>query len=99
MYRPLKFLHLTTFYPPYSFGGDAMFLYRLAHALGDAGHHVDVVHCIDSYRFLHRNEPEIMFTDHPNVTVYGLRSGYGWLSPLLTQQTGRAFFKRIRIRE
>ena len=41
MSRPLSFLHLTTFYPPYSFGGDAMYIYRLAHALGDGGHHVD----------------------------------------------------------
>ena len=37
MNRPLNFLHLTTFYPPYSFGGDAMYLYRLAHTLGDLG--------------------------------------------------------------
>jgi hypothetical protein len=29
MSRPLNFLHLTTFYPPYSFGGDAMYIYRL----------------------------------------------------------------------
>jgi hypothetical protein len=48
--RPLNFLHLTTFYPPYSFGGDAMYIYRLAHALGNAGHQVDVVHCIDALR-------------------------------------------------
>ena len=57
MGRPKKFLHLTTFYPPYSFGGDAVFLDRLCHALGDAGHHVDVVHCADSYRLLHPAPP------------------------------------------
>ena len=99
MSRPLNFLHLTTFYPPYSFGGDAMYLYRLSHALGDAGHHVDVIHCIDSYHLLHPAEPEITFTNHPNVTTHGLRSGYGWLSPLLTHQTGRPYLKRGRIRE
>jgi glycosyltransferase involved in cell wall biosynthesis len=99
MSRPLNFLHLTTFYPPYSFGGDAMYLYRLAHALGDAGHHVDVIHCIDAYHLLHPAEPEITFAAHPNVTTHGLRSGYGWLSPLLTQQTGRPGFKARRIRE
>jgi glycosyltransferase involved in cell wall biosynthesis len=98
MSRPLKFLHLTTFYPPYSFGGDAMHIYRLAHALGDAGHHVDVVHCIDSYHLLHPAEPEIKFADHPNVTTHGLRSGYGSLSPLLTQQSGRPYLKEKRIR-
>lgn len=99
MSRPLNFLHLTTFYPPYSFGGDAMYIYRLAHALGDAGHHVDVIHCIDSYHLLHAAEPEIKFADHPNVTVHGLRSGYKWLSPLLTQQTGLPYLKQGRIRE
>src|SRR5713226_9021968 len=31
--RPLKFCHLSTFYPPYSFGGDAMYLHRLVNAL------------------------------------------------------------------
>jgi glycosyltransferase involved in cell wall biosynthesis len=33
------------------------------------------------------------------VTRHELRSGYGWLSPLLTQQTGRPFFKRRRLQE
>ena len=99
MARPLKFLHLTTFYPPYSFGGDAMYLYRLAHALGYQGHCVDVVHCVDAYHLLHPGKPEIAFKDHPNVEVHSLRSGYGWLSPLLTQQTGGPFLKGRRIRE
>ncbi|HVF11317.1 MAG TPA: glycosyltransferase family 4 protein [Abditibacteriaceae bacterium] len=97
MNRPLNFLHLTTYYPPYSFGGDAIYIYRLAHALGDAGHHVDVIHCIDSYHLLHPAEPEIKVTDHPNVATHGLRSGYGWLSPLLTHQTGRSHLKQDNI--
>ncbi|MGE0887477.1 MAG: glycosyltransferase family 4 protein [Blastocatellales bacterium] len=99
MNRPLNFLHFTTFYPPYSFGGDAMYLYRLTHALGDADHKVDVIHCVDSYHLLHPAEPEIKFADHPNVTVHGLRSGFNWLSPLLTQQTGKPLLKSKRIKE
>jgi glycosyltransferase involved in cell wall biosynthesis len=99
MNRPMNFLHLTTFYPPYSFGGDAMYIYRLAHGLGDEGHHVDVIHCVDSYHLLHPGEPEVRFADHPNVTAYGLRSGLGWASPLLTQQTGRPLLKQKSIRE
>ena len=98
MTRPLNFLHLTTFYPPYSFGGDAMYIYRLSHALGDAGHQVDVAHCVDSYHLLHPAEPEIEFAEHPNVKRHELRSGYKWLSPLLTQQTGRAFLKLKQVR-
>lgn len=99
MSRPLNFLHLTTFYPPYSFGGDAMFVYRLCHALGDEGHHCDVIHCIDSYHVLHPSAPEGRFAEHPNVTTHGLRSGLGGLSPLLTQQTGRPLLKSKKIRE
>ena len=99
MSRPLNFLHLTTFYPPYSFGGDAIQLYRLSHALADQGHHVDVIHCVDSYHLLHPGEPPVEFAEHPNVVRHELRSGYGRLSPLLTQQTGRTLLKRRPIRE
>lgn len=98
MSRALNFLHVTTFYPPYSFGGDAMYIYRLAHGLGDLGHHVDVVHCIDSYHLLHPTEPEIKFADHPNVTTHGMRAGYGWLSPLITHQSGNPYLNSKRIR-
>ena len=97
MSRKLKFLHLTTFYPPYSFGGDAMFIYRLAHALGDAGHEVDIIHCIDSYHLQHPAEPPINFPGHPKVATHGLRSGFGWLSPLLTQQSGSPYLKQKQI--
>jgi glycosyltransferase involved in cell wall biosynthesis len=93
MTRPLNILHLSTFYPPYSFGGDAVYLHRLAHALGDDGHQVDVVHCLDSYHLLHPAEPTSTVAGHPNVHVHGLRSGLAWLSPLLTQQTGRPLLK------
>lgn len=93
----MNFLHLTTFYPPYSFGGDAMYIYRLTHALGEAGHHVDVIHCIDAYHLLHPAPPEIPFADHPNVHVHGLQTGYGTLSPLVTQQTGQPGLKRPAI--
>lgn len=93
MSRPLNFLHLTTFYPPYSFGGDAMYLYRLCHALGEMGHQVDVIHCVDSYHLLHPAPPPISFAEHPNVRRHELRSGLGALSPLLTQQTGYPLMK------
>jgi glycosyltransferase involved in cell wall biosynthesis len=95
--RPLNFLYLTTFYPPYSFGGDAMYIYRLAHALGDSGHAVDVVHCTDAYHLLHPGKPEIQFPSHPNVNVHSLSSPYGWLSPFVTQQTGYTGLKRRKI--
>ena len=97
MPEPLKFLHLTTFYPPYSFGGDAMYIYRLAHALGEMGHHVDVVHCVDSYHLLHPAPPPIAFAEHPNVHRHELRNGMKWVGPLLTHQTGSPWLKRKQI--
>lgn len=76
-----------------------MYVYRLAHALADAGHDVDVIHCVDSYHLLHPAAPEVEFDEHPNVRTHGLRSGYGWLSPLLTQQTGRPMLKQRAVQE
>lgn len=99
MSRPLRFCHLSIFYPPYSFGGDAMYLYRLANALGRRGHEVDVVHCADSYHVLEKRAPTKEFPNHPNVRLHTLRSPWGRLSPLLSQQTGGTWFKTRRIRE
>ena len=49
---PLRFCFPTTFYPPYSFGGDAVGVQRLARALVKRGHEVTVVHDKDAYRVL-----------------------------------------------
>jgi glycosyltransferase involved in cell wall biosynthesis len=96
--RPLRFLHINTFYPPYSFGGDAIYVSRLANALAEDGHLVDVIHCVDSYEMLAGKAPRaVQPPSHPNLTVYGLRSGYGSLSPILTQQTGVPYLKRARM--
>jgi glycosyltransferase involved in cell wall biosynthesis len=90
---------ITTFYPPYNFGGDGIFVHRLSNALARRGHRVEVIHCIDSYRLLAGQEPAGTYADHPNVNVHGLRSGLGFLSPLATQQTGFPLFTSARIRE
>jgi glycosyltransferase involved in cell wall biosynthesis len=98
MRRPLRFCMITTFYPPYNFGGDGVFVHRLSNELARRGHDVDVIHCTDSYRLLARREPDEPYDDHPNVTVHGLRSPFGFLSPLATQQTGSPVFKSKEIR-
>ncbi len=93
MDKPLKFCMVSTFYPPYNFGGDGMHIYRLSNELAKRGHSVDVFHCEDSFLLLNKSEPIAEFPNHPNVKVTGLRSGVGALSPLLTQQTAFPFFK------
>jgi glycosyltransferase involved in cell wall biosynthesis len=87
----------TTFYPPYSFGGDAVGIQRLSRALVNRGHHVTVVHDVDAYNALHRGPEPQPITDDAGVEVVGLRSGLGILSPLLTQQLGRPVLNAGRI--
>ena len=94
MNKPLKFCMVTTFYPPYSFGGDAMYIYRLSNELARRGHFVDVFHCEDSYTLLQKNGVRGDFPNHSNIKINKLKSRAGFLSPLLTQQTGVPFFKR-----
>ena len=89
---------ITTFYPPYNFGGDGVFVQRLSHELAQRGHQVDVIHCIDSYRLSEPRPPTVGHADHVNVTVHGLKSPFGFLSPLATQQTGYPFFKATAFR-
>lgn len=98
MKRSLRFCMITTFYPPYNFGGDGIFVRRLSHALAQRGHHVEVIHCCDAYRTLARREPDTGYDEPPNVIVHGLKSPVGLLSPLMTQQTGYPAFKAARIR-
>jgi glycosyltransferase involved in cell wall biosynthesis len=89
---------MTTFYPPYSFGGDAVYIHRLVNELARRGHEVDVVHCADAYRALAAGVPDAAVPHHANVQVHTLHSRLGLLSPLLTQQTGRAGLKGRAIR-
>ena len=90
---PLRFCMVTTFYPPYHFGGDAMYIYRLSHALARRGHTVDVLHDRDAYHLARSGEPSQRFDTHPNVRVFAMKSAFGALSPLLTQQTARPMLK------
>jgi glycosyltransferase involved in cell wall biosynthesis len=91
--RPVSFCMVTTFYPPYHFGGEALYLYRLANELARAGHRVTVVHCADSFDLLSTGEPRGDFPHHPNVTVHPLRTGFKGLSPLVTYLSGRPGLK------
>lgn len=50
--QKLRFCMFATFYPPYHFGGDGVYLYRLAGALAGRGHQVDVVHSRDAHRLV-----------------------------------------------
>ena len=92
---PLKILMFTTFYPPYSFGGDAVGVQRMAQALANRGHKITVVHDEDAYLSLGGQPSEDKAAD--GVTRIGLRSKNGIISNLLTQQLGRPVIHGKRI--
>ena len=95
---PLRICMVTTFYPPYHFGGDAMFVQRLSEALAERGHSVDVVHSVDAYQLQHPGEPEIAFQQHPRVRRHELRSRRPALAALAAHQLGTPSAYRAPLR-
>lgn len=97
----LRFLMLTTFYPPYNFGGDGIGIQRLSRGLVKRGHHVTVVHDADAYHLQNAGpEPDApLHDDDQGVEVIRLRSRAPMLSALLTQQLGRPVVNGRRIHE
>lgn len=93
----MRFCMVTTFYPPYHFGGDAIFVQTLARALISEGHHVEVVHCENAYRLRGREQAE-MQVEQDGVVVHRLRNPGGMLSPLITHQIGKPGVKALQLR-
>jgi glycosyltransferase involved in cell wall biosynthesis len=93
----MRFCMISIFYPPYSFGGDAIYLHRLCTQLVAAGHEVDVIHCADSFHMFTRKVDAEAFPPRPGITVHKLESGVGVLSPLLSHQTGLPVLTRRKI--
>ena len=98
--RPVRFLMVTTFYPPFSFGGDAISVRELSRALVRRGHEVTVVHDVDAYAALTDRAlpPYRMEEDDDGVRVLRLKSRWGMLSLLLVHQLGRPVFHSARLR-
>lgn len=94
----MKFCMVTTFYPPYHFGGDATYVRALAEGLVERGHEVTVVHCEDAYR-LQAGNTSVDQAGDSAVTVHRLKSRAGFLSPLVTQQLGVPGLKHARLRD
>ena len=84
----MRFCHISTFYPPYHFGGDAILTQSICEGLLRRGHDVTVVHSLDAYEFLGETAPALP-VDPPGLTRRALRSGFGALTPIVIQQTGR----------
>jgi glycosyltransferase involved in cell wall biosynthesis len=92
----LRFCFLTTFYPPYNFGGDGIGIQRFARGLVRRGHHVTVVHDEDAFASA-RGTPGAS-EEEDGIVRIGLKSRLGILSNVLTQQSGRPVVHGARIR-
>lgn len=93
----MRFCMISAFYPPESFGGDAIFIERLSRELLGRGHCVDVIYCADSYKALGgKAVPRAESVD--GLTIHRLQSGFGTLAPLAAHQTGRPLLHSRAVR-
>lgn len=90
----MRFCMVTTFYPPFHMGGDAIYVQALARALVREGHTVDVVHCEDAFKVVGGQSSAMPRAEEDGIVVHRLRHPLGLLSPLITQQTGHPGLKR-----
>lgn len=95
----MKFCMVTTFFGGHSFGGDAAYVDRLARALLRRGHEVHVIHCGDSFQAVRGAHPLRPYTPPEGLHVHRLESPLGRISPLVTQMTGKPFFKARALRD
>ena len=64
----MRFCMVTTFYPPYHFGGDGTYVRALSEALVKRGHEVTVVHCEDAYRLAAKDLNAVSTTSNKSFT-------------------------------
>ena len=93
----MRFCMVTTFYPPYHFGGDGTYVKALSEALVKRGHEVTVIHCEDAYRLKAIGAVDLP-EESSSVRVHRLKNRTGFLSPLITQQFGVPGLKAAELR-
>ena len=89
---------LSTFYPPYSYGGDAIGIERLVTALAKDGHEITVVHAIDAFGSPSKAKPA-QTAPADNVKIIGLKCPAPFISNLMTHQLGRPVIHHRRLQE
>jgi glycosyltransferase involved in cell wall biosynthesis len=88
----MRFGMVTTFYPPFSYGGDATYVRNLARALVEQGHDVDVIASTEAYLVRSKNGDQVVPSWEDGVSVRRIRHAAGLLAPLVSQQTGLPAF-------
>ena len=86
----MRFGMVTTFYPPFSYGGDATYVRNLAKSVAALGHEVEVIASTDAFFVRSKDQGEADVTAEDGITVHRLRHPAGFLAPLMSHQSGRA---------
>lgn len=94
----MRFCLVTSFYPPWSFGGDAIFVQRLARELVAAGHAVTVVHSREAFAALGGRVEAPVPEAEDGVDIVTIDAGLGAASPVATYLTGRPLLTRQALR-
>ena len=97
--QALSICMVTTFYPPHSFGGDGMHVYRLSNELARRGHEVTVVNSVAAYDLLGPGPATGVFPNEPGVTLRPLETPTGRLDPLVTYLSGRPLLSGAHLRD
>lgn len=84
----MRFGMVTTFYPPFSYGGDATYVRNLSQSLVSLGHEVEVIASTDAYFVRSKDAPIGAVIEEDGVRVHRLRHSSGFLAPLVSHQTG-----------
>ncbi len=85
----LRFLMVTSFYPPYHLGGDAVHVQYLAEALASRGHEVHVEFSPAAYRMKRRGPPPARDPDR-GVRLHPIPSPWGRAQPAAAYLLGRS---------
>jgi glycosyltransferase involved in cell wall biosynthesis len=88
----MRFGMVTTFYPPFSYGGDATYVRNLSRALVEQGHDVDVIASTEAYLVRSKDGDQVVPSWEDGVSVRRIRHAAGLLAPLVSQQTGLPAF-------
>lgn len=94
----MRFAMVTTFYPPFSYGGDATYVRALARSLVARGHDVDVIASTDAYLVRSPWPDALPPEEEDGVRVHRLRHRLGSAAALVSQQTGHSGFYTGAIR-
>ena len=84
----MRFALVTTFFGPHRFGGDAAYVERLAVALLQRGHHVEVFYSQDAFEVVRGDRGPLPYRPPPGLVVHALRTPSPLWTVLRLHQTG-----------